>query len=453
MQVRCSMKSSHYNVFFPYNGKYILFNTLRGSIFLVDSEIRNILEKNEVNLLDEQSIHAFTDNDIIVEDELNEQDVYQLMYERSKYCTLSTTVEVVTTYACNLACTYCYEGKGEIENKKMDERSVACTVKFIQNLVESGSSTELRVSLFGGEPLLNMPANLNLAEELSRWCEENNKGFFMSAVTNGTLFTEKIVEDLAQYNCGFLVVLDGPQEIHDQRRMYKNGKGTFEDIIKGLHCVTDNGLKIKIRVNLDETNRYHIVSFFEFLKKEGFADISLNITPVFKTSPACSSYNYCMPDVEGTLAADRLYSVARSMNITVAKKDRPSCQGACRAQRYSNFVIDPFLRLFKCNIQLPFAENSVGRINPENSEPEFNQFYFDVMLRDPFSVQECRMCSLLPICRGGCLAEIFENKGAVRERICRQQAVYQSLQEDLKAFAEERGVQGESLDPSGSCSL
>ncbi|MBU7038318.1 MAG: radical SAM protein [Theionarchaea archaeon] len=428
------MKSSYYNLFFPHDGKFILFNALRGPIFVVDSEIKRILEKNEISFLDEELIHTFADNDIIVEDELNEQDVYRLLFERSKYSTVSTTVEVVTTYACNLACTYCYEGKGELESKKMDERTVECALEFIKGLVSGNNSTELKVTLFGGEPLLNMPANVLLAEELCRWCEENSRDFFINAVTNGTLLAEETVEDLAQYNCGFLVVLDGPRKIHDQRRMYKNGEGTFDDICEGLHRVTDHGLRINIRINLDQTNRDHIVSFFEFLKQEGLTDISLNITPVFKTSPACSSYSYCMTDMEGALAATDLYNVARSMNITVGRKDRPSCQGACRAQKYSNFIIDPFLRLFKCNIQLPFSKNAVGRINPENSEPEFNQLYFDLMLRDPFSVQECRICRLLPLCRGGCLAKEFENMGSAREKMCRKQPVYETLQEDLRAF-------------------
>ncbi|MBU7027892.1 MAG: hypothetical protein HXS48_13230, partial [Theionarchaea archaeon] len=48
------MKASYYNVFFPFEDNYILFNTLRGTIFVVDSEIKTLLEKNEVSSLTEE---------------------------------------------------------------------------------------------------------------------------------------------------------------------------------------------------------------------------------------------------------------------------------------------------------------------------------------------------------------------------------------------------------------
>lgn len=432
------MKASHYNVFFPFDGKYVLFNTLEGSIFIVDSKTKDSLEKNELSSLNKEFTRLLIKNGIVVEDELNEQEAYRLLFERSKYVTPLTSVDVVTTYACNLACIYCYEGKGELENKSMDEKTVKCAIKFIQKLANHDNSTALRVALFGGEPLLNMPINLILAKESQEWCEENNRDFFMNAVTNGTLFTEKNVEDLAQYNCSFLVVIDGPQEIHDQRRIYKNGKGTFNNIIDGLHRVTDRGLGIKIRINMDETNKDHLVSFFAFLKEEGFADVSLNISPVFNTSPACSSYSYCMPDIEASLLTNHLYNVAKSMGITTEKKEKPSPQGACRAQRFSNFIIDPYLRLFKCNILLPFEKNAVGIINPEDSEPIFNQVNVDFMSRDPLAATECRMCKLVPLCRGGCLVEILETQGTTHGYVCRKQAFHEILQENLESFARNR---------------
>ncbi|MBU7029732.1 MAG: radical SAM protein [Theionarchaea archaeon] len=428
------MKVSHYNIFFPFNEEYVLFNTLEGSIFMVDSETKDLLEKNEISSLNKEQIRAFVDNGIIVEDKLNEQNAYRILYERSKYTTSLTDVEVVTTYECNLACIYCYEGKGELEHKRMDEKTVKCVIEFVQRLAKNNHSSTLRADLFGGEPFLNMPVNLILAKELSKWCEENNKSFLMSAFTNGTLSTEKVVEDLAQYNCEFVVVIDGPKEIHDQRRVYKNGKGTFDNIIDGLRRITDYGLGIGIRINVDKTNKEHVVPFFEFLKEEGLTDVSLSIKPVFNTSPACSSYRYCMSDIEELLVIKHLNNIARSMNFTTGNLEGLSPLGVCDAQKLLHFVIDPYLRLFKCNIQLPFEKNVVGIINPENSEPTFNYVNVDFMSRDPLAINRCRMCKLAPICRGGCLAEIYETQGDAHGYVCRKECTYEALQEDLRNF-------------------
>lgn len=142
-----------------------------------------------------------------------------------------------------------------------------------------------------------------------------------------------------------------------------------------------------------------------------------------------------MPDLEGSLVTDHLYNVAKSMGITTEKKEKPPPQGACRAQKFSNFIIDPYLRLFKCNILLPFEKNAVGVINPEDSEPLFNHVNVDFMSRDPLAVHECKMCKLVPVCRGGCLVEIFETQGTTHGYVCRKQAIHETLQEDLTSFA------------------
>lgn len=428
------MKPSYYNVFFPFEDNYILFNTLRGSIFVVDDEIKDLLEKNELSSLNKELVEAFTSNGIIIEDELNEQDAYKLMYEGSKYNTTSTTLHVITTYACNLACIYCYEGKGELEHKSMDEKTTQCAIQFIKSLTESNSSKSLGIELFGGEPLLNMPMNMLVAQELRTWCEENGTHFSINAITNGTLSTPENVEDLAAYNCSFLVTLDGPKEIHDQRRIYKNGKGTFDDIMEGLYRVRDAHQGIMIRINADETNKDHIVSLFEFLKDNDLNKVVISIKPVFNTSPACLSYGYCMPDIEGLKVINDLYSVARKMNFRTEDPEKPSPQGACSAQRMSYFTIDPHLRLFKCAILPPYEKNSVGTVSLEDAKPVFNHVNIDFLSRDPLAQDECATCKLVPVCRGGCPVEIYETQGTTHGYVCRKPGFLETMKENLTNF-------------------
>ena len=432
------MKASYYNVFFPYEDKYILFNTLRGPIFVVDAEVKDILEKNDVLSLNDEYKEAFEKSGIIVKDELNEQDTYKFIYERSKYNMVSTTLHVITTYKCNLGCIYCYEGKGELEHKSMDKKTAECAVQFIKTFTENNNSKSLGIELFGGEPLLNMPINLLVVKELSTWCEENDTYFSVNAITNGTLSTEENVEQLAQYKSSFLVTVDGPKEIHDKRRLYKNGKGTFDDIMEGLYRVRDAGLGIMVRINVDEANKDHIVQFFNFLKDEGLNNVVISIKPVFNTSAACLSYSFCMPDLEGLKVINDLYSVARSMNFKTEDPVRPLPQGACSAQKMSYFTIDPFLRLFKCAILPPYEKNAVGTVNMEDASPEFNHVNIDFMSRDPMVIEPCNTCKLVPVCRGGCPVEIFETKGTTHSCVCREEGMYDTMKENLTYFVNQK---------------
>jgi uncharacterized protein len=428
------MKPSYYNMFFPFEDKYILFNTLSGSIFVVDSEVKASLETGQLSSLDEEYRKVFSDNDIIVEDELDEQDVYKIAYEKTKYNTASTSLHVITTYNCNLSCIYCYEGKGDLEHKKMDEKTAQCVINFVKTLTMDNDSTSLKIELFGGEPLLNMPINVLILEELSTWSRENNKKFSTNAITNGTLSTAQTVEDLAQYNCSFLVTLDGPKEIQDQRRIYKNKTGTFNDIMEGLHRVHDSDLNIMIRINVDETNKDHIVSLFEYLRDESLTDVVISIKPVFNMSAACLSYDYCMPDTEGLKVVNQLYKTARAMHFKTEESEKPSPCGACSAQSISYFTVDPYLRLFKCAILPPYEKNSVGVLNREDSSPVFNYRNVDFLSRDPLSLDKCRTCRLVPLCRGGCPAEIYETQNTTHGYICRKSAFLETLQENLRSL-------------------
>ncbi|MGC1121532.1 MAG: radical SAM protein [Candidatus Methanofastidiosia archaeon] len=427
------MKPSYYNVFFPFEDTYILFNTLRGTIYVVDDDVKRVLETGDIEALGEDYRDAFKNNGIIVEDNLNEQDMYSLLYSGSKYNTVSTSLHVITTYACNLACIYCYEGKGELERKSMDEKTADRAIQFIKEHTLNNNSRRLGIELFGGEPLLNMPINERVVRELSTWCQENGLTFSVNAITNGTLCSRENVEKLAQYTCSFLVTLDGPEKIHDQRRVYKNGEGTFQDIVEGLHRVKDNDLGIMIRVNVDKTNKNEIVTLLEYLKREGLDKVVISIKPVFNTSPACLSYGYCMPDLEGLKRVNELYAAARNMGFMTEEPERPTPQGACSAQRASYFTIDPHLRLFKCAILPPYEKNAVGVVG-EDSKPVFNYVNVDFLSRDPLALETCRECQIVPVCRGGCPAEVYETQGTTHGYVCRKSGFYETLGENLIRF-------------------
>ena len=62
------MKPSSYNVFFPFEDQYILFNSLRGSIFVVDNEVKQILESTDISSLSEEYSEAFSSHGVIIEE-------------------------------------------------------------------------------------------------------------------------------------------------------------------------------------------------------------------------------------------------------------------------------------------------------------------------------------------------------------------------------------------------
>lgn len=406
------MKASHYNLFFPFGERYILYNALVESKSIVDSEFKNVLE-GDISALDEKYIKMLKDNEIVVDDDVNETDKLKLHFNQSRY---DTTVysHIITTYTCNLACTYCHE-KGEEMTKNMDEKAAFCVTQFIEDVASDNNSSKIAVELLGGEPLSNMPANRLIITALSTWCGETGTELSLNVVTNGTLLTSDIVEELEAHNCGVVIMLDGPRKIHDERRKYMNGEGTFNDVVDGLSRVIDSHLDAVVHINVDETNRDHVVSLLEFLKDSKLAP-KISIKPMSARSSPCRWYRHCVTDKKGP-EIQLLFDAARKMNFKIYQLEKPPLK-TCFAHKIFYFAVDPFLRLFKCTVLPPAREHSVGVIRARDCRPDFNYLNIDFLSRDPTLFDACTECTLLPVCLGGCPAQVLKTAGTTRERMC-----------------------------------
>ncbi len=402
------MRASHYNLFFPFGEKYILYNALRESKSVLDSEFKDVLE-GDISSLDEKYVGLLRDNGIVVDDEI-EKDSVKLFFNISRY---DATVysHIITTYRCNLSCTYCHE-KGREFEKSMDEKTASCVTQFIKDVASSNSSSKMVVELLGGEPLSAMPANRVIITDLSRWCEETGTELSLTIVTNGTLLTPDTVEELAVSKCGFLITLDGPRDIHDERRRYMNGEGTFNDAVVGLSRVLDSHLDAVVHINVDEANRDHVVSLLEFLKDNALTP-KISIKPVVRSFP-CRWHRYCVADKGRT---QPLFDAARNMNFTIHQLEKPPLK-ACFAQKLSYFAVDPFLRLYRCAVLPPASEHSVGVIREKDCTPDFNPMNIDFLSRDPTLFDACTECNLLPVCLGGCPAQALQTAGTTHQRVC-----------------------------------
>lgn len=142
-----------------------------------------------------------------------------------------TQMELILTQGCNLACGYCFE-KEMLGYRRMPEDIARKAIDLLFNY--SGHSENLNTTLFGGEPLLNLPALKSTVKYAEKKAAERGKSIFFNMTTNGTLITENIAEYLSAHKIKALVSIDGMQATHDRFRTDKSGKGTFEPAVEGL---------------------------------------------------------------------------------------------------------------------------------------------------------------------------------------------------------------------------
>ncbi len=137
-------------------------------------------------------------------------------------------------HQCNLRCTYCYNG-----NKFNAAMPWDIAEKAIRSALSRFPGAVFDLSFFGGEPLIRIDLIrrcVQLASSmLSGFAPRPRLRVLMN--TNGTLIDDDVVRLLAPaslYQSTAFVSLDGPREVHDKHRVRVDGKGSYDDAVRGI---------------------------------------------------------------------------------------------------------------------------------------------------------------------------------------------------------------------------
>jgi len=153
---------------------------------------------------------------------------------------------------CNLRCEYCYES--DSRNGLPDQ--VKITTEEINNfLLEICDREKGRIStivLMGGEPFLNFELIEYIMLKAASLTESKCGGWGMSIISNGTLFTDKLLTrykeliDIVSNHQVFIaqeVSYDGSGQY---RRKWPNGSNSKEQVEKGMQKLIDYKIPFKI---------------------------------------------------------------------------------------------------------------------------------------------------------------------------------------------------------------
>ena len=144
------------------------------------------------------------------------------------------TLVLNLTNQCNLSCQYCYEfGEDRVATpegkpKFMDFETARASVDFL--LAQSAGRRTIHITFFGGETLMNFPLLEQVVVYANERAAEQGRSIDYSLTTNATLLTPEIIAFLSANRIGVTVSMDGPKEMHDQLRVFANGRGSYDII-------------------------------------------------------------------------------------------------------------------------------------------------------------------------------------------------------------------------------
>ncbi len=165
-------------------------------------------------------------------------------------------VNVNLTNVCNLACTYCFaEGGdyGRITNA-MGEHSVGWIFDFLER--EAVPGQRIRFEFFGGEPLANFPVIERICALSEERAAQGAETVYRIS-TNLTLMPTGVEALFQRHNFIVSVSIDGGRQVQDANRPSKNGKVSYDRIIRNVRtlreaCGDDITLVARMTIATDE---------------------------------------------------------------------------------------------------------------------------------------------------------------------------------------------------------
>ena len=420
------MKESIFNINQKINDQVLLYNTFTTSLVELSEDIyQAVFVKNNHSL---PEVSVLYDMGFLVDDAYDEIkamekircDVIENSSEKIANIIIAPTLE------CNAHCFYCFEN-GYRKGKMTIETADA----LIDFLTENWNGKKLGITWFGGEPLLAS----EIIDYVSSKLKERKINYGCRITTNGSLFTKQLVlkaKELWQVE-KVQVTIDA---VGDEYNRIKNYDKCYEDafsaVIQNIETILLMGVNVKIRINFDPAEQEKALDVMNYLLErfEHSEHLKIYFAPIdaddeivknisnefdeYEEHPYISLIKFGrlhhlyrgFPDMEDDDSEEYEYDQHSILKKLKIYPSPINCYAACP----NVFSIDPNGDIYKCHRALGRREYASGNIKTGIEENGAYKFFCNTEL----TYDECKTCSILPICQGGCKinAKFYSGKEA-----------------------------------------
>lgn len=402
--------SKYVFIFRMSDGTNLVYNSLTNSFLEVGDDVYNVLNDNDtmpaaLQLLSNDDLRILQENKIIVGVGDDDAFLNEHQYETNvaDYNSEYLFLTLVPTLSCNCSCNYCFE------KSKNGGVMSSQTIDALMSFVNTHQRVKgIHIVWFGGEPLLAFGTIKDIIYKFEQ--NVNVPIISQSMVTNGFLFDKKMEEFFSEYPLNTIqITLEGGKKRHDIIRKLNNGSPTFDKIIDNVGRLLSvfQETQINIRVNIEKENieDYYILSDILLTK---WKTPNLHVYPGFlfidddnKRKLSCRVYSgneksRVLLDIKQKYAPEELFP-------------RLSNTAGCTATMTNAYIIGPEGEIYKCWKDVGDKDKIVGSI--VSGKMTNAALYYRYMQESKwYNRQECKDCSLLPVCDGGCANDYLRTK-------------------------------------------
>lgn len=287
---------------------------------------------------------------------------------------------VLPTTDCNARCFYCYEAG--CEKSRMTLETADRVASFMK---ESAKGKEIKITWFGGEPTYRG----EVIDRITARLTELGADFTSDMISNAYLFDEEMAEKAV--NAWRLktiqITLDGTENVYNRRKAYIYREGSaFHRVIRNIGLLANKGVKVNVRLNVDEKNADDLLDLVCFLKDR------------FGGHPRINVYSRLLyGEMENPAAYGAYYRVRDALKEAGLTKEggvsRRFKVNRCMADALVTAVVLPDGRLHSCE---HFNETGEpwGSIDDTSGQKAAVKKWSELVPKG----DQCRDCSFMPDC-------------------------------------------------------
>lgn len=416
-------------IVYPVNKeKILLINTLSGAMDYIGAEEYKEMLNGSKNHLTSK----LTDRYYLVENTEKDLENFEKLKKYSpnyidKYSHRVSLVFCIT-YGCNLRCTYCFQGHGyHMDERIMTKEQVNDSLLSLAKFMQQHNKHDFSVSVFGGEPL--QESTYTIMDYIFHLKQLEDKS--ISIITNGiTIEPFKRLFGSFKNRISFQITLDGIKSVHDKRRIFPDGSGSYDCISNTLEYLIKEGFKITLRINVSVDSAKQLGDFF--LQK----DVSNWVShPNFEIVIAPVTHNSCIMSIQEESEYDIYKNILKYFPHIFEYISKHKIKFAHNMFRYTEYlnnffehsnILSPvtnyceatYLGLFAvctdnyiypCTSAIGNPHYAIGSLNSGFNEEWISEIY----RHNIFNATRCSQCNVSTLCGGGCILAL--SKGAASE--------------------------------------
>ena len=172
---------------------------------------------------------------------------------------------------CNLHCSYCYylekhdvgrSGSGGCMSDEILER-------YIRQHIKASTEPDIFFSWHGGEPTLAGLDFFRKAVTIQEAFVPEGRTVRNGIQTNGTLINDEWGRFLSRENYYVGLSIDGPERCHNLNRKRADGKGTFDEAMRGLKILKQYNVPYEFLCVVSNDNVHFPLEIYRFFRELG----------------------------------------------------------------------------------------------------------------------------------------------------------------------------------------